>query len=211
MPRAYSPPLVVAPIVHPFVLDKGDKQRLARALGLVELSPEIALAISHVISCYMATQAGSKDTTVANTFVALGELGKKGRIYQKAVAKIADDRCGVDYTTHLALQPLAKGVLAGSIAAKEQLAEAVERRKIELQYYERVSPQTEALRFFCGSLRLIFNLAAASTLNSSIEDAWRYCRKFAMEVLTIAGIECPDFEGHPGRLTEYLGTDVTVN
>jgi hypothetical protein len=30
-----------------------------------------------------------------------------------------------------------------------------------------------------------------------------------MEVFTIAGIDHADFEAHPERLTEYLGTDVS--
>jgi hypothetical protein len=35
-------------------------------------------------------------------------------------------------------------------------------------------------------------------------------RKFAMEVITIAGINSADFDSHPDRLKRYLGTDITM-
>jgi len=211
MPRSYSPPLVGAPTLRPFTLHDPDKQRLAHFLGLNDLPSDVAEAIAHAIACYKATREGSKDTTVANTLAALRELFKRERLNEKAVTRIADDRCGVDYTTHLALQPLAKAVLAKEPHAVETLAKAVERRIGELKEHQRVLPSTEPLRFFCGVLRVIFNHAAASSLKLTTKDAWRNCRKFALEVFTIGAIDHPDFDSHPDRLTEYLGTDVTVN
>jgi len=81
----------------------------------------------------------------------------------------------------------------------------------QLRNHNRVVTRTEPLRFFAGVLRLIFNRAAAPILCGTIEERWHHCRRFAMEVFTIAGIDHADFDAHPERLTEYLGTDVTVD
>ena len=57
-------------------------------------------------------------------------------------------------------------------------------------------------------LRLIFNDAATPVLRSTVDDGWRHCRQFAMEVFAIAGIDHANFDAHPERSTEYLGTEV---
>ena len=54
-------------------------------------------------------------------------------------------------------------------------------------------------------LRVIFDAAASPT----VERTWHNCGSFALEVLSVAAIEHADFDAHPERLTEYLGTDVT--
>jgi len=211
MPRPNPPPPVQARVVTPFSLGSAERRALARALGLSELSPMIADAVAHVIASYKATEAGSPDTTVGNTLAALAELKKRRRAYEKAVARIADDRAGVDYTTLGILQPLAKAVLAKEPQAEEALARAASARADELRKHKRVDPSTEPLRLFCGILRLIFNKAAAPALRGTTEEGWHYCRRFAMEVFDIAGIEHADFDAHPERLTQYLGTDVSVD
>jgi hypothetical protein len=211
MPRAYFPPLIASPKLYPFAIDNLDKQRLAQSLGLKDLTSEVADSIAHAIACYTATREGSTDTTVANTLAALREIFKKGKVNEKALARIADERCGIDCTTLLALQPLAKAALAKEQRAVRALAEAVDRRIGELKEHQRALPSVESLRFFCGVLRVIFNHAAAPTKKPAINDAWRNCRKFALEVFAIGCINRPDFDNHPERLTEYLGTDVTVN
>jgi hypothetical protein len=59
-------------------------------------------------------------------------------------------------------------------------------------------------------LRVIFNVATPQFRQSiTIDEAWHYCRRFAMEVFITAGIDHADFVAHPERLTEYLGTDVS--
>jgi hypothetical protein len=136
---------------------------------------------------------------------ALAELSRYGRSYDAAVSRFASDRSGVDYTTLSRLQPLARTVLAGDQQAREALAEAAQARAIELRNHPRVAPETEALRFFCGMLRVIFDAAASPT----VERTWHNCGSFALEVLSVAAIEHADFDAHPERLTEYLGTDVT--
>jgi hypothetical protein len=183
---------------------------LAGVLGLDRLQPELCNAISHAIGCYQATKDGSKDTTVANTLAALGELAKQGRAYMKAVQRLADQRSGVDYTTHEMLQPLAAAVLKDEPGSRGALAQAAAKRMGELQAHKRVAPPTESLRFFCGVLRLIFNQSGSPAPHGSLDESWQRCRKFAMEVFTIAGIDHADFDAHPERLTEYLGTDVSV-
>jgi hypothetical protein len=87
-------------VPEPFLIGDQEKADLARILKLERLSPELCDAVSHAIGCYQATEAGSGDTTIANVVAALGELSKSGRAYNKAVKRLADDRSGVDYTTH---------------------------------------------------------------------------------------------------------------
>lgn len=124
--------------------------------------------------------------------------------------RLADEHSGVDYTTHEMLQPLAKAVLEDEPGSREALAQAAANRMEELRAHKRVVPPTESLRLLCGILRLIFNQSGSPALQGSLDDGWRQCRKFAMEVFTIAGIDHADFDAHPERLTEYLGTDVSV-
>jgi len=198
------------PTPKPFPISDRDKAELARVLGLDGLPPNLCEAISHSIGCYQATKNGSKETTVGNTLAALGELSKPGRAYKKAVQRLADERVGVDYTTHDILQPLATAVLKDEPGSPEALAQAAAKRMAELRAHERVAPPTECLRLFCGVLRLIFNQSGSPALHGSLDESWRWCRKFAMEVFTIAGIDHADFDAHPERLTKYLGTDVSV-
>jgi hypothetical protein len=210
MPRPYAPaPISPPPVAEPFPIGDREKVDLARVLGLEGLPPDLCDVISHAIGGYRATEAGSRDTTVANVLAALGELSKSGRAYDKAVRRLADDRSGVDYITHEMLQPLAKAVLEGEPCSQDKLAQAAAKRAKELQAHKRIAPPTEALRFFCGVLRLIFIQSGSPALNDCLDGSWHQCRRFAMEVFTIAGIDHADFEAHPERLTEYLGTDVS--
>jgi hypothetical protein len=177
---------------------------------MARLTPEINGALSAAISAYKATATGSRDTTVKNILAALRELEKKEKTYIKAVARLAVDDSGVDSVTHAIMQPLAKAALESQPGAKEALIEAARERIAELQQHKRVEPTTESLRQFCGWLRVIFNAATPHLRQSiTVEEAWHYCRCFALEVLTVAEIEHADFVAHPERLTEYLGTDVS--
>jgi hypothetical protein len=205
MTRPYPPTLLSIPTVVPFELDPTDQARIARTLGLVKLSPEIATGVAHTIACFRATQGGSRDTTTGTTLAALEKLSRPGRSYDATVKRFADDRYGIDYTTHGRLQPLARAVLAGNRQAREALVEAAQARAIELRSHPRVAPETEALRLFCGMLRVIFDAAASPT----VDRTWHNCGSFALEVLSVAAIEHADFDAHPERLKEYLGTDVT--
>jgi hypothetical protein len=209
MPRPYPPPPVSRPVPEPFPIGGREKAQLARVLKLSDLPPEFCDAIGYAIGCYRAAEAGSKDTTVANILAALDELSKSGRPYDKAVKRLADDCSAVDYTTHKRLQPLAKAVLKGEPGSQEALAQASRQRAEEVRAHKRVSPPVEVLRHFCGVLRLIFNNSGSPVLDRGFDDGWRQCRKFAMEVFAIAGID-HDFGAHPERLTEYLGTDVSI-
>ena len=208
MPRPYppapSPPLAVSL----FPLGEQEKRDLAKVLGLENLPQLVADEIAHAIACYKATQTGSPDTTIGNTIAALDELKKKGRAYKRAVARLADDRSAVDYTTHSVIQPLAKAVVQNACGAKEVLWHAASVRIDELREHERVETTTESLRLFCGFLRIIFNKASAPELRLNNLEGWRHCRQFALEVFTIADIDHADFDAHPERLTKYLGTDM---
>jgi hypothetical protein len=123
--------------------------------------------IEGAVAAYKATETGSPDTTVANTLAALDELKKGGRSYEKAVARLGHDCSGVDYTTHHALQDLAKAVARHEVGAREALNQAASARAEQLRQHVRVNTETESLRFFCGVLRLIFNNAASSTVRGS--------------------------------------------
>jgi hypothetical protein len=142
---------------------------------------------------------------VGTTLAALAQLSRPGRAYDAAVARFADDRYAIDYTTHGLLQPLARDVLSsGDAEARMKLEAAARARDAELRAHPRVAPDTEALRLFCGILRVVFDHAASSRT----ERTWRNCRRFALEVLSIAGVNHANFDAHPERLNEYLGTEV---
>lgn len=210
MPRPYPPPPLSPPVVQPFRLGDSEKRDLAGTLGLKGLPDQTADMIEGAVAAYKATETGSPDTTVANTLAALDELKKGGRSYEKAVARLGHDCSGVDYTTHHALQDLAKAVARHEVGAREALNQAASARAEQLRHHVRVNTETESLRFFCGVLRLIFNNAASSTVRGTLDQSWYSCRRFALEVFTAAGIEHADFIAHPERLTEYLGTDMTL-
>jgi hypothetical protein len=197
-------------MVLPFILDDHQQRDLAKVLGLGRLPPLVSGAIAAAIANYKATEAGSPDTTVGNTLAALTELTRRGRAYEKAVARLADDRSAVDDIAHKALQPSARATLAGQPGAKAALAQAAHARAEQLRAHKRVNPRTESLRLFCGWLRVIFN-SATDHLRGRVTtgEAWRQCGRFALEVFAVAGIDHADFDAHPERLTEYLGTDVT--
>src|SRR6266404_6772519 len=205
MPRPNPPPPLAKPTVLPFSLDDRQQCDLAKVLGLKRLSPLVSGAIADAIACHKATETGAPDTTVGNTLAELGELKKAGRAYDRAVTRLADDRSGVDYTTHSIVQPLARAVLAGEQGALEKLSQAADLRAAELRQHPRVQTAKEPLRLFCGYLREIFICAAAPELKPPLGDGWHHCRQFAMGVFTIAGIEHADFDAHPERLTEYFG------
>jgi multidrug efflux pump subunit AcrA (membrane-fusion protein) len=195
----------------PFSLDDHQQRDLAKVLGLKTLPPRVSGAIATAIANYKATEAGSSNTTIKNTLAALAELTRKGRAYEKAVARPADHRSALDDITLEALQPLARATLAGQSGARAALVRAAHARAEELRAHKRVNPRTESLRLFCGWLRVIFNGATDHLKGRvTIDEAWRQCRQFAMEVFAVAGINHADFDAHPERLTEYLGTDVTA-
>jgi hypothetical protein len=211
MPRPNPPPLLLPPIPVMFVLGEHEKHDLARALGLKALTPLVAGAIAEAIAVYKATERGSPDTTVGNTLAELADLRKRGRVFNRAVTRLADDRSGVDCTTLGIMQPLAKAVLAGEPGSRERLMAAAVARATALRNHPRVQTAKEPLRFFCGMLREIFQVAAAPEFKPPLGDGWHYCRKFALEIFTAAGIEHADFIAHPERLTEYLGTDISTD
>ena len=116
MTRPYPPPLLAVPDVGPFDFGPSDQRSVVRVLGLKALSAELTDAIAHSIGCFRATRNGSRDTTVGAILAALAELSRAGPAHDQAVARFVDDRCGVDYTTHTRLQPLALAVMAGDKA-----------------------------------------------------------------------------------------------
>lgn len=81
----------------------------------------VAAGIAAAIANYKATEAGSPDTTIGNTLAALAELTrKKGRAYEKAVARLADDHSAVDDVTLTVLRPLASATLAANPARRKR-------------------------------------------------------------------------------------------
>ena len=201
------------PRVHEsFRLDGAANKVIARLLDFRELDHQTVESINRVVNCYPATQSGSASTTVANTRFTLSQLKKRGRAREESLKLLADDRAAVDYTTHDLLQPLAKDVLNGRAGAGEALARAAQERADELTLHPRVSASTEIMRLFCGELRQIFN-DCTPHLRSRItpEETGHRCRRFALEVFSAADITHADFDAHPERLTDYLGTDVSFD
>ena len=212
MPRRYPPPSLAPLTVSPFTLSDREKNVLAEVLGLKTLPSSVANDIAHKIACYKATATAAPDTTVGNTLTELKELRKSASAYDQAVKRLAGDRSGVDYTTHNILQSLARAALKGETGARGKLIQAADTRANQLHQHPRVEAATEALRYLCGHLRVIFNNAAAMERKPTPDQAWHHCRRFAMEVFTITGgIDRTDFVDHPARLTEYLGTDISTD
>jgi hypothetical protein len=198
-------------VADSFRLDATAERAIAEVLGLEELSGPTVESINWAVNCYRATAPGSSSTTVANTLLALQQLEKGGRAAEDSVALFADDRAAVDYTTHSLLQPLARAVQEGRPGSNEALMAAARNRVEELTNHPRVATSTEPMRFFCGVLRAIFNGSSAHPKDQiSEKEVWQRCRRFALEILTAAGIAHADFDAHPERLTEYLGTDVSA-
>ena len=209
MPRPSLPRLVPHPkVVDSFHLDASAKREIANIVGLKELSESTVESIDRAVNCYRAPIRGSEDTTVANTLYALRQLEKRGRAREDALNLFADDRATVDYTTHNIMQPRAKAVLDGRPGSNDALAQAARDRIAELADHPRVATSTEPLRFFCGVLREIFRHVKGEIPE---EEAWRRCRRFALEIFTAAEIDHADFDTHPKRLTEYLRTDVSAD
>ena len=98
----------------------------------------------------------------------------------------------------------------GELGARDTLAGATISSAGQLHEHKRVVPPTESLRLFCGVLREIFKHAAVPTLASTVDEAWHHCRQFALEIFTAASIDHADFDAHSERLTEYLGTDISL-
>ena len=193
------------PTIEPFKLESFQRADISRTLGYDLLSPELADAIEHAIACFLATKDGNPDTTVANTIAALDEILAHGRTYEQAVQRIADDKSSVDCVTHDRLQALALAVMGGDVAARDGLDCAAREERGQLLRHRRITPKTEALHWFCVMLKLFFDEYAAKGLERTPANS----RVFALEALTIAGVNEPDFGTHPERLTEYMETDVT--
>jgi len=197
MPRPYPPASILPPPAPvPFPIGDREKADLARVLTLDGLQPGLCDAISHAIGCYQATKGGSNDTTVANTLAGLGELTKPGRAYEKAVQRLADERSGVDYTTHQMLQQLAKAVLKDEPGSREALSQPRPSGWRSYQHSNVLLLRPSLCAFSAGFLRLIFNQSGSPALRGSLDGSWHQCRKFAMEVFTIAGIDHADFDAH---------------
>ena len=211
MPRPSLPKLIPNIQVKPFTVDTSDKKNIARTLGLKELPPEVEGVIAEAISCFLATEKSSKSTTVANVKVALKDIQKNGQAYNDALTLLADDRSGVDYTTHNSLQALAQAVIAGNMGKKKALIKAARNRLIEIEKHDRIETTTEHLRHFCGKLRVIFNKSSTLEKRSSIPVGWRNCKRFAKAVFSAAHINTANFDENPHRLKLYLGTDVTTD
>jgi hypothetical protein len=120
---------------------------------------------------------------------------------QESLELFADERAGVDYTTHNAIQPLAKAVLDGRPGANDILAQASLSRASDLAAHPRVATSTEPMRFNGSTAHLKGRITQ--------EEAWHRCRQFAIEIFTAASIDHADFDAHPERLTDYLETDVS--
>ena len=212
MPRPTLPKLIPDPkLANSFRLDTRAKRDIGQTLGLKSLPEHTAGAIEEAVNCYHATKSGSASTTVANTRLVLRKLEQRGRDREEALALLENDHAAVDYTTLNILQPLTRAVREERPDANNALVQAARKRGAELADHPRVTTSIESMRFFCGVLRVIFDSCTAHLKGEIVQkEAWR-CRRFALEIFTAAGINHADFDAHPERLTEYLGTDISAD
>ena len=208
MTRPYPPPSVPVPVAQSLKIDSTGEQCVARTLGLTSLSPEITSAIAHAVACYKATMGGSPGTTNGGVLAALKELSQPNKgPHNEAVSRAASHLSGLDYTTHHRIQPLALAVDRGDgLQSVDALSQASRARADEMTLHPRIDPGSEALKHFCGMLKLIFD----NVIPSGVQGVSHNCLSFAREVFLIGGIETADFDAHPDRLKKYLQTDVTL-
>jgi hypothetical protein len=211
MARPELPRLVASPMIAKFQTQRSAKNRLAAIARLQALDNEVVGAIEHAVACYLATKEGSETTTTANVLRTLRQFVEgSNRAQRDAIEVLAHDQSGIDSETHRLLSPLAKRVLEGDGAAKALLIQAAKDKLVEVEAHPRVTTSTEPMRHFCGVIRVIFNECTCHPgwVGIDPEEAWRRCGKFALEIFAAAGIDHADFDAHPERLKEYLGTDV---
>lgn len=192
MSRPVPPSLPPQPSTAiPLALDDRDQRRLAEALGLETLTGGPLQMISTALSIFKKARAA---ITLGVTKAAIEELepGKHG-----------DD---VDQETLARLRPFALAALNGGEAERQALIATVCQRAAELQDHLDTDPHVEALHYFCGIARLIFSAYTVPTMVRSLHN----CRRFVLEMLAIAGVDCADFDASPDRLDQYLRTDMST-
>jgi hypothetical protein len=189
-PPAPPPLLLQPPTAIPWALDDQDQRRLADALGLETLTGTLLQLISTALSTFKKARAA---ITLGVTKAALDELepGKHG-----------DD---VDQETLARLRPFALAASNRGEAERQALIAAACQRAAELQVQPRIDPHDEALLYFCGIARLIFSAYTVPTVVRSLHN----CRRFVLEMLAIADVDCADFDAHPDHLDQYLRTDMS--
>jgi hypothetical protein len=211
MPRPVLPTKFVPdPLVDLFPLDGLTKKRMAEITKVQALTPEYIEMIEWTVSCYLATRLGSISTTIANVLRLLRQLEGSRRAQREAIEVLANAQSGVDSETHGLLYPLAKSVLAGDVSAKHLLLQIAEGQAAAIAAHPRVQTSSEPMRHFCGVLRVIFNECTRHPgwVGVGQDEAWRRCGQFALQIFAAAGIDHADFDAHPERLKEYLGTEV---
>ena len=179
------------------------RKAVAKPLGLATLPIDPIRKLERLIAIYQATARGLKGTTPGGTLAVFDEIERSTKRLASALRYFKNDRSGVDAETFDAMSPTARECLSSI----ERLCSVAEVQRARLRKHPRVYPAQEALRYFCGMLRLFFERFAEPSRRTGPE-ASRFLRGFALAVLTEVGVDHADFESHPDRLDELLGADI---
>ncbi len=200
MPRPVPPP-PISPLPKPeaFRLEPDAKARIAKTLGVAELSPENVSCLEALLSCYLATKNGAHDTTPKNVIAAIDEVDRKIVPLRKALNTFLIHNSSLDDVSFNALREHASSIFR----AIEVFSGEYNNQRIRLCGLRRVNTTSEPRRYFCSTLAEFFRQFFA---NRDIEsdEALKLRRAFSLEMLMAAGDEVSQYAEHPGRLEELL-------
>jgi hypothetical protein len=201
MPRPVRPARLGPPDIQQFIkpLDTSSRSDIADKLGVAELSENAAGTLQELIAKYRASLEIAP--TTGQVMTAIRELqGAKGKLLG-ALADFTDENSWIDIETFGSLNPVVKKCMA----ALEHL-DSVANAQLARLGSSRVSPATECLRQFCGTLRLFFQQFANAARTKSPRST-NHLREFALAVFDACDIDHADYDTHPERLDEMLRTD----
>jgi hypothetical protein len=186
--------------------------KLAARLGKPNLSDDEAQRVGDCIAGWCLTMKSNHGTTVGSTKAALTDLI---RVLGKALRtrKLRDQK-----NAEQVMLQLTSPTSAIDNEARKQLDSlgpnptpeiVIQRAGTIIASYsshERVYPEREVWRLFCGYLGNIFDDLSVQIFTDA-SDYRQKRRTFALAVMDAVGIEHSDYDSHPNRLDELLSAE----
>ena len=207
MPRPVPPP-PISPLPKPeaFRLEPDARARVAKTLGVAELSAENVSCLEALLSCYLATRDGARDTTPKNVIAAIDGLDRKLGSLRKSLNTFIVHNSALDDVTFDSLREYASSILR----TIEVFDGECKKQRARLRSLRRVKTASEPRRYFCSMLTEFCRQFFA---NRDIKpgEALKLRRAFSLEMLIAAGDEGSQYVEHPGRLEELLDSALFSN
>ncbi len=193
MPKPVPPSLIAQIAIKNITLNARARKAVAKPLGLATLPIDPIRKLERLIAIYQATARGLKGTTPGGTLAVFDEIERSTKRLASALRYFKNDRSGVDAETFDAMSPTARECLSSI----ERLCSVAEVQRARLRKHPRVYPAQEALRYFCGMLRLFFE-----------HSHWQFSQRLALTTLIlnptpIVWTSCLALTFHP--MTSQLG------